>query len=566
MKKKWIVWIVVLALVAGGVGGYYWLRNRARSRRAARSNAGLWASAKVERRDLEITISGKGTVQSSSKRQIKPEAPGTVVSVLVREGDTVAAGQPILELQNDSLVMQMRQAEMDVSLAREALESLTGPAGTKAQAELNVRQAENNLANAEKKYNALNVKSPIAGQVWSLSVSAGDSVKAGQAIATIADTSTYRVSATVKQADLTRISVGAPVMVYAGGDVPPCRGTIESISQEGQNTGKGVEFPFKVRLIEPDPRVRSGMSVIVTYEAPDGSFLSFGGTVEALDKRTVYSEVDGTVDHVFVQEGTPVSKDGVIVSLKNDSVVLSYDSAVNALEKAKKDLESLESQIRQQELKLQQAELNFRDKSDMVSNLVVRSPISGRILTLSVNAGDDVTSGTVVATVASVEPLTVVISVDELDIAQVFPGQKATITVDALPANVYEGTVSKIAQEGTAKDGITNYNVEVQFAAAEVKLGMSATATIQVSKKTGVLTVPIEAVKYEQNQPYVYKIENNQPVQKRIKLGVQTDMYAEVLSGLSEGDMVFTGDLSRLNQMGNFRLPNQVPRLQMRPR
>lgn len=219
MKKKWIVWIVVLALVAGGVGGYYWLRNRARSRRAARSNAGLWASAKVERRDLEITISGKGTVQSSSKRQIKPEAPGTVVSVLVREGDTVAAGQPILELQNDSLVMQMRQAEMDVSLAREALESLTGPAGTKAQAELNVRQAENNLANAEKKYNALNVKSPIAGQVWSLSVSAGDSVKAGQAIATIADTSTYRVSATVKQADLTRISVGAPVMVYAGGCV-----------------------------------------------------------------------------------------------------------------------------------------------------------------------------------------------------------------------------------------------------------------------------------------------------------------------------------------------------------
>jgi len=561
--KKWLIWGIIAVLV---VAGWFLVRRvqQGALRRAALLEAGSLTMAKVERRDLEVIVSGKGTVQPNLKKAVQPGVSGTVTKILVNEGDTVKAGDPLLVLSNDTVVYQAEQAKLDLALAIQALDNLKGPAGARSKAELDVRQAESNLSSLENKVASLSITAPINGEVWSVAVKAKDSVKLGQVVATIADTSSFKVVAKVKQSDLTKIRVGDPVTVSAGGDIPPCVGNIESIGLEGMAGAKGVEFPVTIRVPEPDPWFRAGMSVTVSYTVSDGTFLSLAGTVSAQDKRDIKAETDGTVSEVLVPEGAKVQAGEVILRMENQSLMISYDEAKAALEAAKQNLASCDSQIAQQELKVQQATLNVNDRTSTANKLVVKSPIDGKILALSVNVGDDVTANQTVAQVAAVKPLYVVIPVDELDISSVAVGQRAWVEVDAFPGERFEGSVKKIAEEGQVKEGITNYPVTVQLESEKLRLGMSATVTIAVAEKTNVLSVPVEAIKWEQGQAYVYQVQDGQLVQKRVKVGIQGDLYAEVASGLEEGERVVVGNVPDSTALGGLRLPNRIPRLQIR--
>lgn len=564
MKRKWVYWALAIIVVAAA-GTYFFMRWRAAiARRAAFSQLRQTATAKVERRDLEVVVSGKGTVQPSVKKSVQPGVAGTVVQVLVSEGSMVRAGDPLLILANDSVQYQAEQARLDLALAQQALNNLLGPAGARAKAELELNQAMVNLSSIEDKIAALSIKAPIGGEIWALNVKVGDTVKAGQVIATVADTSAFKVAAKIRQVDVNKVRVGDPVQVFPGGDIPVCNGVIESIGREGTAGTKGVEFPLTVMITDPSPGLRAGMAVTVTCDGIDGSFLSLSGTVSAQDRRDIKAEVDGTVAEVAVAEGALVQQGQLIARLENQSLEVSYQQAKNSLETAKQNLANCDSQIEQQRLKVQQATVTANDRAATAAKLVVRSPIDGKVLALNVSPGDDVTANQTVAQVASVNPLYVVIPVDELDISSVSVGQSARVEVDAIPGEKFEGTVCKIAQEGQASQGITNYQVTVQLTSDRLMLGMSATVTISVAKRTNVLTLPVEAIKWNGGQAYVNQFQDGQVVQKRIKVGVQGDLYAEVVSGLEEGETVLVGNFTTTN-LGTFRLPTQIPRVQVPP-
>ncbi len=565
MKKK-TVWLLVIALVC--VGGFFGWRYRRlaafRSNLGARNNA---SQVRVERRDLEVAITGSGTVQANLKKSVQAGVAGTISRVAAEEGDMVAAGDPLLLLTNDSVTYQVDQARLDLALATQNLESLTGPAGAKAKAELDVKSAETNLKTAEDKVADLTVESPISGEVWDIAVVEGDSVKVGQTIATIGDTSAFKVEIKVKQADVTAFRTGAAVSVLPGGDLPLMGGTLTSIGREGSmgSSSKVVEFPAIVTISKPAAGLRAGMTVNVNYTDDDGNTYSLPGTVSAQDKKQVTAKVDGTVSAVHVLEGDSVASGELLVSLENNSAVVSRDQARNVLESAKQSLFIYQSNIDSQLLKVEAARVSYRDKAEAAEKLTVRSPISGKVLTSTAQVGDDVTANQTLVTVGEVSPLVVAIPVDELDIVNVSLGQAATIEVDALPSETFTGKVKKIAQEGVVQQGITNFTVTIEIDKDTPRIGMSATATIAIAQKTGVLTLPVEALNWDGSQASVYVLENGQRTQKKVKIGVQSDIYAEIISGLNEGDTVVVGQSGDQQGMGALRMPNQVPRTNVSP-
>jgi len=543
--KKWVWWLVIVVMVSGSIFFYqYQKRNAARQ---ALQKASNYVTARVERRDLDVTISGNGNVCANDERNIRPGVSGKISRILVEEGDVVKGGEPLIILSNDTLEVQLKQAELSLQLARENLEFMLGPAGAKAKNQLQLKQAEANLNSLEEQVEDLSIESPIQGQIWSLEVSEGDTVKPGDLVAIIADTSSYKVVAKVKQADLSKIQVNDPVMIHAGSDIPPTTGRIESVSEEGSKAGKDVEFEVEVTVSEADPKLRPGMAVTVTYNPSEEIFLSMPGTVMAMEKENVIAEVEGTVSDILVDEGATVKAGETIVMLENESLMVSYEIAKNTVQEARQDLAVTESQIAQQNLQVEQAETDLKDKKDLVDKLVVRSPIDGKVISANVNVGDDVSSNQVVLTVADTTPLIITVPVDELDVVNVFPGQSAKVEIDAFPDSEFEATVRKIAEQGQVREGIANYDVDVEFFSEEVKLGMSGTVTIYVSQKKNVLTVPIEAINWEKNQAYVYKLKDGNLEKTKIKVGVQNDMYAEVLSGLEEGEVVVTAGIGAGN-------------------
>lgn len=538
--KKWLTWIIIVVVIAGG-GFVFWQYRANRALEAAlQEKAKSLSSAVVERRDLDVVVTGKGTVQADTRKDVKPGVSGTVSRVFVREGSVVSAGTSLFALRNDTIEHEAEQAKLDLALAEQELARLSGAAGSRAKAELDLRQAELALNSAKEDLKNLSIKSPIAGDLWDVAVKVGDSVKAGQVVATVADASAFTLNARVRQADLSKIGTGLRVSIKPGGEVPTLYGTIERIASEGKNGSDGIEFPVEISIDDPGTHIRAGMIVQADCRPTAWTVVSMQGKVEARDRRNVEAGVSGTVLEIASPKGRMVRQGQLILTLENNAVKVAHDKAESGLEGARQALATSQDSVDRQKLKVDQARIASERKAQLAAKLTVKSPIAGKVVSVSAEPNDDVSESQVVAQLAS-DALTVVVPVDELDVTGVAIGQQAKIEIDALPGKEFQGVVTKVAQEGKAQQGVTTYGVTVEIRSAEPMLRMSAKVTIAVARKTGVLSVPVEAVIWEQNQAYVNKLDNGQLVKTRVKVGVQSDLYAEIASGLAEGDKVVVG-------------------------
>jgi len=185
--------------------------------------------------------------------------------------------------------------------------------------------------------------------------------------------------------------------------------------------------------------------------------------------------------------------------------------------------------------------ITFTDGSDPVY-----APADGIITSLSVAAGERVTSGEVVAHVTNYNQLQTVVQVDELDISKVKINQPVTVKVNAFPDKTYAGKVTAIANEGTSTNGISTFDVTVHINdITNLKVGMSTEASIVTASKDNALYVPVEAVHIKNDKKYVnvadsantsnQSDQNSSGKQKIVKTGLANEDYVEITEGLTEG-------------------------------
>jgi len=133
--------------------------------------------------------------------------------------------------------------------------------------------------------------------------------------------------------------------------------------------------------------------------------------------------------------------------------------------------------------------------------------------------------------------------VDEIDILKVETGQKARITIDAVPNKAFSGRVSFISPYGEASTtNVVQFAVTVQLDPSEVALkgGLTATADIEIETAEKVLLVPLRAITTTPQGTFV-TISNEttgQTEKRKVTMGRQNLQFAEVQSGLNEGEKV----------------------------
>lgn len=149
--------------------------------------------------------------------------------------------------------------------------------------------------------------------------------------------------------------------------------------------------------------------------------------------------------------------------------------------------------------------------------------------------------GSVLMSVTPQETVTLSITIDEQDIAKVQPGMEAEVTVTALKNETFTATVTEIGDAGTNNGGSSKFTLELTMALQENMLdGMTAVATIPLSTKENIPVIPVDALVEDGSRTYVYTGydektgELTAPVE--VTLGSSDGIYAEILSGLSEGD------------------------------
>ncbi len=195
----------------------------------------------------------------------------------------------------------------------------------------------------------------------------------------------------------------------------------------------------------------------------------------------------------------------------------------------------------------------------------IYSPIDGTILSRSVSEGQTVAASFSTPTIFSIandlKQMQVEASVDEADIGGIAESNKVTFTVDAFPDDVFSGIIQQVRLNPTVTNNVVTYTTIIKTSNEDLKLkpGMTANITIYTSESTNALLIPVKAIKFSpdstdknyqilssdrkllpsENSVWIHQ--NNQLVQRIIKIGLNNNTQVEVLEGLTLNDEVVIG-------------------------
>jgi HlyD family secretion protein len=280
-----------------------------------------------------------------------------------------------------------------------------------------------------------------------------------------------------------------------------------------------------------------------------------------------------------------------------------------ALDRAEAELRTRQADMKTQEQQQQTQRLNIQRDQATLDNarfdfqkVRIESPIDGIVTRRNIEAGETAiigtmnNAGTVLLTIADMSVIEAEVEVDETDIPTVALGQKAKITIDAMPGKSFTATVTEIGNSpiqasGGAAAQATNFKVvlTVDGEIPNVRPGFTCTAEITTAVRESVISVPIQATTVremvvddkgnlvrepqpapgDRKRPAAGTVQAAElkPGQERkelegvfvvrdakaefvpIKTGIAGEKYFEVLSGVKEGDKVIVGPFASVREL-----------------
>ncbi|HEX5745441.1 MAG TPA: efflux RND transporter periplasmic adaptor subunit [Archangium sp.] len=335
------------------------------------------------------------------------------------------------------------------------------------------------------------------------------------------------------------------------GGAPAAQGGGKGGGKGGGPGGRGpLQFPVEVRPVE---------SRDVEY------VVSAVGSVEAFEQVQITARVAGVVEQVRFMEGQSVKKGEVLAEIEPTRYSIAVRSAQASLEKAlaaKAEADSAASrraaanevkpgllpaeQIDTAEARartaaadasaakaaVDQAELNLRDA-------YVKAPMEGVLQTRTVQTGQYVQPGTVLATLLRRDPLLLRFTVPEADVARLKPGMPARFTVRS-DSRTYTGKISYVADAADPASRMVKVTAEVRGEDAKaLRPGAFATVTVPVDTAKGAPVIPQTAVRPSERGFLTFVVQDGKARERVVELGLRTaDGLVEVREGLKPGEQL----------------------------
>ena len=246
-----------------------------------------------------------------------------------------------------------------------------------------------------------------------------------------------------------------------------------------------------------------------------------------------------------------MQKEGIVSRQALDDANKDYLAALTRRDSSHAQIGVDTAKLKQARAQVMQSEASLKQLEEQLSYTTIVAPMDGVILSRDVEIGDAVSSilvlgstATLVMTEGDINEVYVQGKVDEADIAHVYMAQPARIKVESFRDRVFQGKVTKIAPLGVEKDNVTTFEVRVSIdnPGGELKANMTANAEILLDEHKGVLTVPENAVIYDNQKKASVEIpDKKQKEGKRkvpVTVGLSNGSVTEILSGLKEGDQV----------------------------
>ncbi len=230
------------------------------------------------------------------------------------------------------------------------------------------------------------------------------------------------------------------------------------------------------------------------------------------------------------------------------------------LDEDRNQLDLARADLRTSEESLLRAESVLNDAREQRAKTEIRSPITGRVVSLPIKVGETAVpstsafAGAQLMKIADTSEIIAELKVDEADIAKIDIGQRAEVFAAAYPDTALKSTVEQIALAPTIEGQGRAYKVTVRLVApAELKLrsGMSVRSNIFLGDGQRKPAVPVEAVVIESEgknaaKRYLWLSRDGKAAKVEVQTGVSDDRWETVLKGVAAGDTVIVGPTKSL--------------------
>jgi len=338
--------------------------------------------------------------------------------------------------------------------------------------------------------------------------------------------------------------------------------------------GRGVrklEYPVDVAPLENRP-------MRYTVTAP--------GSIEAFQQVQITARVSGAVDKVAFTEGEAVKEGQALVKVESERYQVALDMAKAQLSKAQASAREAQDQVKRRQAASAQnpglipgeelaayqtqattaqadvaaaqqsvrvAELNLRDST-------VRAPIAGVVQTRTVQLGQYLQPGAVLATILQRDPLLLRFAVTEQDAPRLKPGMKASVRLKE-SSHAYTATITLVA--GAADPDTRLVPVTATLDSTDHQYWLRPGAFCEVSVPVGsareAIVIPNLTVQPTEDGNIVYVVEGTTARVRKVSLGMHTSNgEVEVTRGLNAGELLVVHGVEPLSDGAPVKLVSRT--------
>jgi HlyD family secretion protein len=395
------------------------------------------------------------------------------------------------------------------------------------------------------------------------------------------------------------------------------------VVKEGDHVRKG-QLVARIENIQPEAQVASQQAQVSSAEA-DSNAAEAGLNVADENLRTQQAMIDHSqadLEHAKLDydRAKELFKDQLLAKQDFDTRKATYDAAAASLNEqqtrlaqARSSRQQTAAQLAAAQRRVAQAKAVLAQYSDMLHKYDSFAPIDGVVTNLPVREGETVVpgmtnlAGSNIMTIADMSLITAEVKVDETDIVSVALGQKADITIDAIPNKTFKGHVIEIgdtailrstglaaSQSAVSSQEAKDFKVVVAMddPPDEIRPGLSCTAKITTATRKNAVTIPIQALTIRQKGDLevkpktgpasvtpvkltpaeekakkeevqgVFVIAAGKAEFRKVETGITGATDIEVVSGLKEGDEIVTGSYQVIRTLRNdaqVKVDNKSP-------
>ena len=469
--------IVLIVVLAALLGGFFLYKKRSGAQKSKGDQS--VSTATVKRTDITSELTASSSLSPKDTYEVTSLVEGEVIEANFEEGDVVEKGQILYRIDASSMDSDLSSAETSLQRAKESAQT-----------------AQSDYAEETARIAGNTYRSTASGYIKTLYIKEGDKVNNGTKIADLYDDSVMKITVPFLSGEAAEINVGDEAAVILEDTGEQISGTVTVVSSM-EETLSGGRLVKNVTVEVSNP---GGLTTDTAASVKvDGFVCSAEGTFAAKTETTLSVEISGNksleIENLLIHEGSYVEKNSELFQVTAKTAEEYLKEFKDAVESADDSLENAENKL--------------SNTQDSVDDYTITAPISGTVITKNAKVGDKISKNssgtTTMAVIYDLSTMTLEMSVDELDVANVKVGQSVEVTADAVEGETFTGTVTNVSLQSSYSNGVTNYPVTVTLDDTGSLLpGMNVDAKIILDSSENALVIPASAL-MRGNRVYVKK-------------------------------------------------------------